>query len=78
VKPSEIRDRNEEELRELENQLREQLLKLHVAKATQRAKNNSQFARVRKDIARIQTVLNERKLGIGASRADSNAPQGEG
>lgn len=78
MKPSEIRDRNDEELRELEGQLRDKLLKLHVAKATQRAKNNSQFARVRKDIARIQTVLSERKLGLGASGANSNAPQGEG
>jgi len=74
VKPSEIRDRTDEELRELETQLRDQLLKLHVAKATQRAKNHSQFARVRKDIARVQTVLSERRLGASLE----NAQQGEG
>lgn len=78
MKPSEIRDRNDDELRELETQLRDQLLKLHVAKATQRAKNNSQFARLRKDIARVQTVLTERKIGLGAVEGTSTAPRGEG
>lgn len=75
MKPSEIRDRTDEELRELETQFRDQLLKLHVAKATQRAKNNSQFARIRKDIARVQTVLSERRLG---SAPLDNAQEGEG
>lgn len=64
MKPSELRDKNDEELRELEGELRDTLIKLKVARATQRAADTSQFPRIRKDIARIQTILNERKRGL--------------
>ena len=60
MKPSEIRDKNDEELVELDKELRDQLVKLNVANATQRNRNNAQFARVRKDIARVKTIQNER------------------
>ena len=60
MKPSEIRDKNDEELVELEKELRDQLVKLNVANATQRNRNNAQFARVRKDVARVKTIQNER------------------
>lgn len=76
MKPSEIRDKTDDELVELEKQLRDQLLKLHVAKATQRARNTSQFAQIRKDIARVKTILTERKLGLAG--VEGSAAQGEG
>jgi large subunit ribosomal protein L29 len=60
VKPSEIRDKNDEELTELDKELRDQLVKLAVANATQRNRNNAQFSRIRKDIARVNTIRNER------------------
>jgi large subunit ribosomal protein L29 len=60
VKPSEIRDKNDEELVELEKELRDQLVKLNVARATQRNRNNAQFGRVRKDIARVLTERSRR------------------
>jgi large subunit ribosomal protein L29 len=60
VKPTEIRDKNDEELVELEKELRDQLVKLNVARATQRNRNNAQFARVRKDIARVLTIRRQR------------------
>jgi large subunit ribosomal protein L29 len=67
VKPSEIRDKNDDELRELEGELRDQLVKLSVAKATQRAHNTAQFSRIKKDIARVKTILRERELGLGGT-----------
>ena len=71
MKASELRERNETELGELEAQLRDQLLRLSVAKATQRATNLAQFSRLRRDIARIKTIQRERELGIGQSKKES-------
>jgi large subunit ribosomal protein L29 len=64
MKTSELRDKTDEELRELESSLRDRLLKLQIARATSRVTNTSEFPRVRRDIARIQTILTERATGI--------------
>ena len=64
MKTSELRDKTDEELRELETELRDKLIKLQVARATQRATNTAQFPVIKKDIARIKTILHERKLGL--------------
>ncbi|HRI06644.1 MAG TPA: 50S ribosomal protein L29 [Nannocystaceae bacterium] len=71
MKATELRERNDAELSQLENQLREQLLRLNVAKATQRANNTARFSSLRRDIARIKTIQRERQLGIGAQEAQS-------
>nr|WP_263429612.1 50S ribosomal protein L29 [Nannocystis pusilla] len=60
----ELREKTTEELTELEVQLRDKLVRLSVAKATQRATNTAQFGALRRDIARIKTVLHERARGI--------------
>ena len=73
MKTSEIRDKNAEELVEFENDLRDQLLKLSVAKATQRATNMAQFQRIKKDIARVLTVKREREMGLGTEGAQMAA-----
>lgn len=67
MKTSELRDKTDDELRELENSLRDRLLKLQIARATSRVTNTSEFPRVRRDIARIQTILTERATGIARS-----------
>ena len=64
MKTSELRDKTEQELTELETELRHRLLKLQVGRATSRASNLSEFPRIRRDIARIQTILTERGTGI--------------
>ena len=69
MKATELRERNDAELSQLENQLREQLLRLNVAKATQRASNTAQFSALRRDIARIKTILRERSLGVEGKQA---------
>ena len=73
MKTSEIRDKNVEELAELENDLRDQLVKLSVAKATQRANNTSQFQRIKKDIARVLTIKREREMGLGEAQTAQSA-----
>lgn|GEM_PF-862778 len=73
MKTSEIRDKNAEELAELETELRDQLVKLQVAKATQRATNTAQFQRIKKDIARVLTVKRERGMGIDGVGSDAAA-----
>jgi large subunit ribosomal protein L29 len=69
VKTSEIRDKSDQELAELETELRDKLIKLQVAKATQRAVDTAQFSRIKKDIARVKTILHERKLGLAGRGA---------
>ncbi|MCA9709919.1 MAG: 50S ribosomal protein L29 [Myxococcales bacterium] len=73
MKPSEIRDKTDEELHQLESELRDKLVKLQVARATQRATNTAQFASIKKDIARVKTILHERKLGLAGANADAGA-----
>ena len=60
MKPSELRDKTDDELSELETEMRQRLVKLQVAKATSRSSNTSEFPRLRRDIARIKTIQHER------------------
>jgi large subunit ribosomal protein L29 len=71
MKPSEVRDKTDEELVALEKQLRDQLVKLSVVKATQRMRNTAQIGRLKKDIARIKTIQTERTRGIGKAQEAS-------
>ena len=64
MKISEIRERTNEELVELEKDLRDRLIRLQIAKATQRSNNTSLFSSTRREIARIKTIQAERKLGL--------------
>ena len=68
MKPSELRDKTDEELVELETDLRDRLVKLQIARATSRSTNTSEFPRIRRDIARIKTIQTER------ANASSSAP----
>lgn len=64
MKPSELRDKSDEVLGEIETDLREKLIRLRVARATSRNVSTAQFSQIRRDIARIRTILTERKLGL--------------
>jgi large subunit ribosomal protein L29 len=68
VKPSEIRDKNDDELVALEKDLRDQLVKLSIARATQRMRNSSQLGSIKRDIARIKTIQTERALGLQGAK----------
>lgn len=61
MKASELRDKSEEELTTaLRESLREQF-NLRMQKATNQLSDSSQLKKVRRDIARIQTVVTEKK-----------------
>ncbi|SOE46026.1 LSU ribosomal protein L29p (L35e) [plant metagenome] len=60
MKASELRTKSAEELgKELESLLRAQF-GLRMQKATQQLANNSQLGKVRRDIARVRTLLTEK------------------
>ena len=60
MKAEKVREMSRDELAAKEHELEEQLFKLRMQKATGQLARVHQFQRVRKDIARIKTVLNEK------------------
>ena len=56
----ELRDKSVDELNTRERELREQLFKLRFQRATGRMENPMKIREVKREIARIQTLLNER------------------
>jgi large subunit ribosomal protein L29 len=71
VKTSELREKSPDQLVELEKQLREQIIRLGVLKATQRPTNSAQFSVLRREIARIKTIAREQQLA--AAKAGKQA-----
>ena len=60
MKPSELRGKNGEELqKELESLLRAQF-GLRMQLATQQLSNTSQLKKMKRDIARVRTIMNEK------------------
>lgn len=64
MKLSEIRELSNEELNEKVYQLKEELFNLRRKQAVGQLENGKTLNFIRKDIARIYTVLKERELGI--------------
>jgi len=57
---NELRDKSVDELNTRERELREQLFKLRFQRATGRMENPMKIREVRREIARIKTLLGER------------------
>ncbi len=55
-----LHHKSENELRTRERDLREQLFKLRFQRATGRVENPMKMRQVRREIAQIETLLNER------------------
>ena len=55
-----LRDKSIDELRNRERDLKEQLFKLRFQRATGRVENPMKMRQVRREIAQIETILNER------------------
>ncbi len=67
-KTDELRELNEDELRERESDLSQQLFTLRLQKVTQgQLDNPAKLREVRRDIARILTVLREKELAEAAT-----------
>ncbi len=57
-----LRDLSREELRAKEMELRQELFNLRFQHATRQLENTTRIPQVRKEIARVLTVLREREL----------------
>ena len=64
MKISEIRQMSTDELNHTVDSLKEQLFNLRRKKAVGQIENPAEIKKVRKDIARVYTVLKEREIGI--------------
>ncbi|HYI07542.1 MAG TPA: 50S ribosomal protein L29 [Thermoanaerobaculia bacterium] len=62
-----LRDKSVDELRARERDLREQLFKLRFQRATGRVENPMKMRQVRREIAQIETLLNQRTRTASAS-----------
>lgn len=62
MKASDLRDLSIEELRIKENDLRSELLNLRFRHATNQLENTAKIPDIKKDIARIKTVLRGKQL----------------
>ena len=60
MKPSDVRAKTVDELKDELVNLKKEQFNLRVQRATQQLENTSQVRKVRRDIARVQTVLAEK------------------
>lgn len=67
MKIQDIRDLSMQELEDKVKDLKEELFNLRFQNATNQLDNPKRIASVKKDIARVKTVLKEKELGINTS-----------
>jgi large subunit ribosomal protein L29 len=65
VKTEEIRDMSDTEVREQMGLTREELFRLRFRSATQELENPSLIRKLRRDIARMETILRQRESKNG-------------
>lgn len=68
MKIQDIRDLSTQELEDKIKDLKEELFNLRFQNATNQLDNPMRIVSVKKDIARVKTVLKEKELGIGSSQ----------
>ena len=61
---AELRDLSREELQDRVQDMREQFFKLRFQKSTGQVENPARLTLIRRDIARVLTVLRERDLSV--------------
>ena len=67
VTAAELRELNSEELVQRLRESKEELFNLRFQMATGQLENNRRLRTVRRDIARIYTIMRERELGLTVS-----------
>ncbi|ASU80160.1 50S ribosomal protein L29 [Actinopolyspora erythraea] len=67
VTATELRELNDEELVSRLRESKEELFNLRFQMATGQLQNNRRLRVVRRDIARIYTIMRERELGLSVS-----------
>ncbi|RSM69818.1 50S ribosomal protein L29 [Kibdelosporangium aridum] len=76
VTATEMRELTEEELVLRLREAKEELFNLRFQMATGQLDNNRRLRTVRRDIAKIYTVMRERELGLSASPDETTANEG--
>ena len=74
MKVRELKDKSDSELIEQERELREELFNLRFQHATGQLENTMALVRVKRDIARVKTILRERELAREREREASAGP----
>jgi large subunit ribosomal protein L29 len=64
MKPGEIREFADEELNKKENDIREELFNLRIQLATNQTTNVARIRKLKRDLARLLTIVREREHGI--------------
>ena len=67
MKPQDIRDLTDEEIQDRIKELKEEQFKLRFRSATQELENPKVINAIRRDIARMNTILRERELAQQSS-----------
>ena len=67
IKPGELREMADEALVEKLREAKAELFNLRVQSATGQRDNHGRLQVIRKDIARIYTIMRERELGLSAA-----------
>lgn len=62
MKPGELRQLDEDTLRQRLGELRQELFNLRLQYATRQLTNHARFREVRREVARILTILRQREL----------------
>jgi len=70
MKPAEIRDMTDEELLARRTEVKRAVFNLKVQLATGQLENSAALKKTKKDLARIETIIRERRLE-GAGRPES-------
>ena len=77
MKSKDLRERNQEDLTELEKSLAKDVFENRLKNFTSRLDDTSTMKKARRDLARVKTILIQRKLGQTPVKAEGAAPKAE-
>lgn len=68
MKTQELKEMSEAELRQKEKEVTEELFNLKFQHATGQLENTQRLPQVRKDLARVKTVLREKEIAVAKAK----------
>ena len=68
MKPRELKEMSEAELRQKEKEVTEEIFNLKFQHATGQLENTERLHLVRKDLARVKTILREKMIATGKAK----------
>ena len=71
MKAQELRDKTPDQLRESLGQLKKEAFNLRFQKATGQLENTSRMQVVRRDAARVKTILNQKAAAAAGEKAEA-------